>query len=201
MKKLPLFALAAVMALIAAACGGGTDSSDNVASLETETTTTAPVSGAESRDSEQIDTETAFLGLAQCLRDEGIEVADPTVDADGNVDLQGMFAAAEDLDQAQIQAAAEACSEYLEDVVPTFSNIDFTELQDDLLEFAGCMRDNGYDMPDPDFSDFGLPGGDGPSGGPFGELDLEDPAFEQALQACEDILAGFAGPAGPGNGG
>jgi hypothetical protein len=128
-------------------------------------------------------------------------VADPTVDADGNVDLQGMFAAAEDLEQAEIEAAAEACSEYIENVVPTFSDIDFTQLQDDLLEFAECMRDNGYDMPDPDFSNFGLPGGDGPNGGPFGELDADDPAFEQALQACQDILAGFAGPGSAGDGG
>jgi len=198
--KLHLLTLVATVALLAAACGGGSDAEGNVASLENETTTSvAPGTGSLSAD--QIDTEAAFLGLAQCLRDQGIDVADPTVDADGNVDLEGMFAAAEDLDQAQIESAAEACTEYLDEVIPTFSNIDFTELQDDLLEFAGCMRDNGYDMPDPDFSNFGLPGGDGPNGGPFGELDIEDPAFEQAFQSCQDILAGFAGPGTAGSGG
>ena len=188
------------MALVAAACGGGADEPGDVASLENAGTSTSQ-QGIDPATSEQLDTEPAFLGLAQCLRDEGIDVADPTVDAEGNVDLQGIFAAAEDLDQAEIEAATEACSEYLEDVVPTFSDFDFTELQDDLLEFAGCMRDNGYDMPDPDFSNFGIPGGDGPSGGPFGELDFQDPAFEQALQSCQYILAGFTGPGSAGNGG
>jgi hypothetical protein len=197
--RLQLLAFVGALALVAAACGGGADESGDVASLENVGTSTSQ-QGIDPATSEQLDTETAFLGLAQCLRDEGIDVADPTVDAEGNVDLQGIFAAAEDLDQAEIEAATEACSEYLEDVVPTFSDIDFTELQDDLLEFAGCMRDNGYDMPDPDFSNFGIPGGDGPSGGPFGELDFQDPAFEQALQSCQYILAGFTGPGSAGNG-
>ncbi len=50
--------------------------------------------------------------------------------------------------------------------------------------FAACMRDNGFDMPDPDFSGLALRGD-----GPFGEVDLEDPAFESALEQCDDILA------------
>jgi hypothetical protein len=187
-----LLILAGAVALIAAACGGGTDASGDVASLDDIATPSA--AGDQSPVAAEVDTEVAFLGLAQCLRDEGIEVADPTVDADGNVDLRGMFEAAEGLDQAELEAAAEACSEFLEDVIPTFTDFDLTELQDDLLEFASCMRVNGFDLPDPDFSNFGIPGGDGPNGGPFGEIEIEDPTFEPALEACQDILAGFAGP-------
>ena len=63
------------------------------------------------------------------------------------------------------------------------------------------MRDNGFDMPDPDFSRFALPGEDGPGAGPFGDLDPEDPAFEQAFQSCEDSLPGFTGPGGARSGG
>jgi hypothetical protein len=64
-------------------------------------------------------------------------------------------------------------------------NFDFTEIQDTLLVFAQCMRDNGFDLPDPDFSNFDLAGGVGP----FGEIDPTEPDFEKALEACQDIFA------------
>ena len=47
------------------------------------------------------------------------------------------------------------------------------------------MRDNGFDLPDPDFSNFDLAGGVGP----FGEIDPTEPDFEEALEACQDIFA------------
>ena len=78
------------------------------------------------------------------------------------------------------------CEEHLEGVVSTFSSADTTEIEDMLLAYAECMRDNGVDMPDPDFS----------SGG--GVIDLgaiggED--FEAAEAACSPLLAdlGFSG--------
>jgi hypothetical protein len=48
------------------------------------------------------------------------------------------------------------------------------------------MRENGYDMPDPDFS------GNGHSGaGPFGDaIDIDDPAFQAAARLCEGIIGG-----------
>ena len=62
------------------------------------------------------------------------------------------------------------------------------------------MRDNGYEeMPDPDLSSFGTPGQGG--GGPFGQLDRDDPDFIAASEECQDILAGFQrGPGGGGGG-
>ncbi|MEE8456868.1 MAG: hypothetical protein V3S28_02360, partial [Acidimicrobiia bacterium] len=64
--------------------------------------------------------------------------------------------------------------------------------QDNFLEFAVCMRENGYDMPDPDFSNFGQPGqGGGQGRGQLfgGDLDRNDPAFQSAFAACEDIFS------------
>jgi len=53
------------------------------------------------------------------------------------------------------------------------------------------MRGNGYDLPDPDFTNFDL----GSGAGPFGEIDPTDPEFEEAFAACDDIFAtlGFGG--------
>ena len=71
----------------------------------------------------------------------------------------------------------------------TGSNLpEVSEMEDLLVEYAGCMRDNGVDMPDPDFS-----------GGSvmidLGIADPNDPTFQAADEACRSILAGF-GPMG-----
>jgi hypothetical protein len=67
------------------------------------------------------------------------------------------------------------------------------------------MRDNGYDMDDPDFSSFG-PGAEGEPAegarvGPFGEIDQDDPDFVAANEACGEILGGLPRVPGQGRGG
>ena len=65
---------------------------------------------------------------------------------------------------------------------------EFSEMEDMLVEYAGCMRDNGVDMPDPDFS----------AGSGMIDLGIADPndaTFRAADEACRSILAGF-GPMG-----
>ena len=59
-----------------------------------------------------------------------------------------------------------ACGELLEGATLGFrEGFDRTELEDTLVEYAACMRENGYDMPDPDFSGSGAGPGAGPGGG------------------------------------
>ena len=96
-------------------------------------------------------------------------------------------------DREAAQAARETCSGLLEGVTLGLGRGDFTEIQDRLLEFATCMRENGYDMPDPDFGNLQPRGGegDGQFTGPFGEIDPEDPSFVAASEACSDVLSGF----------
>ena len=136
------------------------------------------------------------------MRDEGIDIPDPTVDADGNIGL-GFEAGAAEADFDAIEDAFSACSGHLDGVTLGFTEADVSEFEDRMLEFAQCMRDNGYDMDDPDFSDFAFPGVDGADdderGGGFIDIDPTDPDFEPALEACQDILAGF-GPGGFGGG-
>lgn len=195
------FAIALIaVALLAGACGAG-PATDGVASLSDPGAAESPDPTA----SVELSREEALLAFTACLRENGVDIDDPTVDADGNVQLappsgrQG----GEEGPGDQFREAREACADLLDDAALGFGgDFDRTELEDDLVSFAECMRENGYDMPDPDFSSFGPGAGGG--GGPFGAIDPDDPSFQTASEACGDILAGFGrGPGGgrPGGGG
>jgi hypothetical protein len=74
--------------------------------------------------------------------------------------------------------------------------------QEQLREFAQCMRDHGVNMPDPDPNSGALritQSGAAPAFGP------DDPTFKAAQQACQDKLPGANGGivtnGGGGNGG
>lgn len=191
---------AMVLAMVVAACSSDS-ADDGVASLEAVDTAavsdTAAASASTTVAAEaEVDQEQAMLDFAACMRENGTEMSDPSVDADGNVQFGNLRSLVEgDVDRDAMEAAREACIGGLEGVGLTFrENRDRTGEQDAFLEFAICMRDNGFDMPDPDFSNTG-PGGDGK--GPFGEIDLEDPDFITAMEPCRGFLAG-TGPRGQG---
>ena len=184
------------LAVVLAACGGS--GGDGVASLGEptglvdETNTAAEPSGEES-----------ILAFAQCMRDNGIkDFEDPAFNADGSLEFRGGGPEAfGDIDRQTLRNAFEACQEHLEGFAFGRGSVDRSEIEDRLVEFAGCMRDpnrgNLSEFPDPDFSNFGPGGG----GGPFGEegLDFDDPAVQDALEACQDIFGGFRfGRGGPG---
>lgn len=195
--------IAMALALVATACGTSAGAPE-VATLEEGSTssTTAAASSEQSSDEDNL------LQFAACMRDNGVDVPDPTVDAEGNVQLGGSPGDGEERpalrgDEA-FGAAIEACGELLEGLTFGFGERDITALQDTLLEFALCMRDNGVDMPDPDFSEFGAGGEPGQGVGPFGDLDREDPTYIAAEEVCGDLLAGLGprgGGRGPGGGG
>jgi len=200
-----------VFALAAGACGGTEAGDDGVATLQTETPAGESSSNGSSADvTENVDAEQAMMELAACLRDEGLDIEDPTVDADGNVQFGGFRGGGEagvpPTDRDTMRAAMDACRDQLGDVVLGFGGRDFdvTEMEDTLVEYAACMRDNGYNMDDPDFSGFG-PGaetepGEGGRVGPFGQIDQDDPDFVAANEACGEILGGLAQVPGQGRG-
>jgi hypothetical protein len=193
------------LSLVLAACARGSEPAEGVATLEgagtvttDSTATTDPAGG--------VDQEQAMLDFAACMRDNGVDMQDPTVDANGNVQFGGFGGGqdASDADRQNIRTAMEACRDLLQGVSlgRGGDNFDPTQLEDTMLQYAQCMRDNGYDMPDPDFSSFG-PGSDNGGqggGGPFGSIDRNDPDFQTAQAACQGILSGF-GPGGGGPGG
>ena len=193
MKRTIVVPILLAFGLLATACSSAASDS-GVASLEDQTlseTVDAALPDAATQ-------EDAVMAFTVCLRDEGLDVDDPIVDDQGNLrpprprDL-------ESVDREVADAAFASCAVYLEDVTFGFESEDRTEREDDLLAFASCARENGYNMPDPDFSTPRAPGQGG--GGPFGGLDREDPAFRTALAACSDVFGAGAPIPGTGGGG
>ncbi|MEA2024730.1 MAG: hypothetical protein U9N79_10650 [Actinomycetota bacterium] len=193
MRRTIIIPLLLAFGLFAAACGG-TDSDAGVASLESDTQSEQ----AQEADSDSVSQEEAVMAFTVCLRDEGLDVDDPIVDDQGNL-RPPRIRDIESVDHEIAEVAFESCGEYLEDVTFGLESEDRTEREDELLAFAACVRENGYDMPDPDFSKERTPGQGG--GGPFGALDREDPAFQTALAACSDIFGAGAPIPGTGGGG
>jgi hypothetical protein len=68
--------------------------------------------------------------------------------------------------------------------------LEFDDLNEALLAFAQCMRDNGVDMDDPQVGERGGRGffGGGPGGADDG-IDRFSEGFQAAQQACQGILA------------
>lgn len=174
-------AVLAVVALLVAGCGSNSDSS-GVASAGGSgkaSATTAPKANQEQQ----------ALKFTQCLREQGINMADPTVDAKGNVRLRPPMGSDEP-SRAEMQKARDACQQYLQGLQQDFMGQDQTQFRDSLLKYAQCMRKNGYDLPDPNFSNQG-------SGGPFGgAIDQNDPAFKKADAVCRSNLPGLFGGGG-----
>ncbi len=172
--------LVAAVALIAAGCGDS--DGGGVATLEDSTSTTSATDNQNALAGD----EARIMEFSQCMRDNGVvEFPDALVSEDGAIDFGG-FEQFDEFDQDDMEAAFEVCVDRLEGLsfAPGGANFDFTEIQDTLLEFAKCMRHNGFDLPDPDFSNFDLAGGVGP----FGEIDPTDSSFEEALEACQDVF-------------
>jgi hypothetical protein len=187
-------------ALLVAACGGS--DSEGVASLDATETTTAQDVSADAAVSD----EDALLEFSACLRENGIEdFEDPTINADGVPEFNLRSLGGEH-DREEMQAAFEACQDDLEGIAFGPGSVDLTEVEDTLVEFSACMRDNGYDMPDPDLANFGS-GEGGEGGGLFGgELDRNDPDFISAMGECQYLFENLSfgrggGPAGGGGNG
>ena len=133
--------LAISVALLAAACGSGTSPDSDVASLDSTggdsaSTTVAPA-----------DSQEALLQYAACMRENGVDMADPTFDADGNPTGGGFgprFRHRPGSDE--FQTAQTACGDLLEGVTlggQGRNGIDAEAIQNSLSDFTACLRDEG----------------------------------------------------------
>lgn len=188
------------------------DDGPAAAVVATETTETAPADdetdagASQSADTDgdapaddDLTDEEVLLEFAACMRDNGVEFPDPIVEADGTVTFglrPGRGGAGQNASDLQaigrdpdLPAAREACSPIVEGLAlgPGGQSFDEAqvEIEDMLLEFAQCMRDNGVDIGDPDLSAVG-PGSGG--GSPFGELDFNDADVSAAFEVCNEQL-------------
>ena len=201
----PAAALLAV-GLVAAACGGS-DAEDTiaVASLDEPTTETTSEPGAD--DAERTDEE-AMLAFAQCVRANGVDdFPDPSTDADGNISFE-LFGSGIEIGTETFDAAVAACESEVDGVaIGGGQGIDQTEVEDTMLEFTECLRNEGIDVGDFTFPEAGgPPPGAGEDGGfelsgsrndliaAVLGLDADDPAVQAGIETCEPLLAGLGQP-------
>jgi hypothetical protein len=180
------------VALVATACGSGNSASAEVASLGTTT-------GTATESTSPVDTQDALLKYAACMRENGIDMADPTFDADGNPSGGG-FGPGSGIDpqSTEFQTAQTACGDLLEGVTlggRGRNGVDREAIQTSLNDFTACLRDEGLDVDD---ITFGPPGG-GAGAGPAGATDGSVPTGGDATGG-----GGFGPPpdgSAPANGG
>ena len=149
-----------------------------------------PVAAAEDLEGEE-----ALLEFAACMRDSGIDMDDPQFGVSGGrfgFGPGGEDVPAFDLQSSEFQNAMETCGSFLESMRPDLDPEEEAERAEERLEMAQCMRDRGWDFPDPDpGSGFGprmLEGG----------LDFGDPALREDITACQsDLGIEVGGPGGP----
>jgi hypothetical protein len=140
-KTMIWMAVVAMGIVLVSGCGSD---SDDVATLKTE-----EASGAEAVTQgagEALDEEAMMMAFTECLREQGLEVMDPVVDADGNI---GKPDFPEGADKETTAAAWEACEHYLAGFTSEQERKDVSEIVDQYVAFATCMRERGYDVEDP----------------------------------------------------
>ncbi len=147
------------------------------------------------------DREEALLVFAQCMRDNGVEMDDPSASGGGRLFLRGGPDGGDGLDRfsEEFLAAQEPCGDILAASRPELDPEAEQELVEQQLALARCLRDSGYpEYPDPVIGDDGrMQRGGGRAAGDLG-IDRRSPEFQAAMDACgtEVGLEGF----GPGRG-
>jgi hypothetical protein len=196
-RVLLLLAALTLLAAVASGCGSSGSSGEGVATLDG-----AAADGGDDtqQNDETQDPEEAALAWARCMRKEGVNVPDPEVGDGGSITIRpgSGGGALRQGNREKFEAATKKCGTPFGDAEPPrLSDEDRQELQDTMLEFARCMRENGADVPDPDFSQGG---GGFFRVGPGEGLDPEDSTFQKAQKACEHIMQGLRDRIGPPDG-
>lgn len=184
--RVPLVTAVLVGALALAGC-----TSSDTAQIATAGGAAAAAS-ASPEPSSTADYEEQRLAFAQCMRDNGVPMPDP---GSGSGPGQG-FRSLEGVDQDTLDEAMTAC----ESLRPSFGGGTAQDLSEadkqTLLDMAQCLRDEGFDVPDPTF--------DGRGGflrpGPDSSINPRDPEFRSAMETCSAEV-GWEGRGGRGPGG
>jgi hypothetical protein len=148
--------LAAILALTA--CGGSGGSAQGAAS---------PGGGAAATGNND-----QLVEFARCMRGQGVDVPDPKP----GDKLMDVFHGLNSKDP-KVQDALDACQDKLPDQVKQRATD--PAMEDNMLKFAQCMRQNGVEMPDPN--------GGHPD---FGSVDRNSPEFQKAMPKCQSLLTG-----------
>jgi len=148
--------LLAMFSLIITACFDSNNSNAGVAQVSEITTVSSEVSA---KDTELTDEQRATQ-YVECLRDLGYSMKDPELKADGTIDsiafrmVISQAISFSDTDSKD-RKSHESCRPLLDGITWKTRNVpeDETKLKDDVLKFAQCLRDKGFDVKDPVFGD------------------------------------------------
>jgi len=154
-----------------------------------------PVPDADSSEAllEYADRDEALLAFAQCMRDNGIEMDDPTFSDGGRGRVLGLGRGGgqRPIDQYgdAFTVAREACDDILAAAAPEIDPEAEQERLEDQLLLSQCIRDNGYpEYPDPVIGADGRlqrnGGGDLQAIG----IDRRSEEFRQLIDSCRDDL-------------
>jgi hypothetical protein len=170
---------------LSAACGNGSGD-DGSALPDAAGASSASPSGDDEAD---LDPEDAMLKFAECMREHGVDMPDPS--PGGGVRMNG-----EGLSEDQMEAAQAACQKWMDMAEPEDGGKELSEEEkQSFLDMAACMRERGYNFPDPEFD-----GGRVTQKVEKGEGDLpgpDDPAFKQDMEECS-AAAGLEPPGDDG---
>jgi hypothetical protein len=193
---LPIAAIFAVVALVAACSGGATGPS--VASLDDPGASGSP--GA-SPAASAMTPQDAALAYARCMRENGVDMPDPQVTTGSGGEVKIDQEGGEPVSKEKMAAADKVCRHFMAAAGPNGQGPAMSaEDQDKVLAFAKCMREHGIDMPDPDFTGGGfairVDGGSNSSNSTGGKGPKDDPEFKAAEEACSSLLPGKLGTGG-----
>ena len=99
-------------------------------------------------ENETLDIEATMMEFAECLRGEGLEVLDPVVDSDGNVQ-KPEFAEGFEVSKKEFGAAYEVCGEIIEGITFGKEKDDMSEQVDYYLDLTACLREKGIEIDEP----------------------------------------------------
>jgi hypothetical protein len=157
-------AVVAVGVLALASCSKSGDA--GIAHLSADATPTVSASPSAGTSEEQA------LAFAQCMRDNGVDFADPTVDANGNLSFEGAFDQSQgggfDPGDTSFRDAMTACQDLMSGLTlgggRAGGAFDSTAIQEGMLTYTTCLRAQGLDVGDITFDGPGLRGGGAASG-------------------------------------
>ncbi|MDX6206895.1 MAG: hypothetical protein QOF39_2952 [Frankiales bacterium] len=177
-----------VLALALGLSGCGSSATGTGVAAAPTTTTSGAATGAASTSAAP--TTASGVAYAQCMRDHGVDVPDPTTKGP-QLQLQHSGGAPSKVDQRKLNAAMTACKSLLPSGRPLMKPP--ADALASMRKMAKCMRDNGITkFPDP-----------GANGQMFIDkssgIDLNSPAFKAAQTKCAKY-APTGGAQGQANG-
>ena len=107
--------LVVVIGLLLVGCGSDSNDVPSLAATPT------PI-----EEDEILDVETKMMEFAECLRNEGLEIIDPVVDADGNVQMPELVEGS-NVSKEEWIAAFEVCGEIIENITFGKDEVDRSE--------------------------------------------------------------------------